>query len=811
MVFVFSFSLDYNILIIKNSMGKKTKTVKIVSLLLFIILCLFLSSSFLFAQERKLEAEYPEISGLKPETVKTGLPEYVKYIFNVGIITAALILFGTLIFGGIFYLTSAGQLIKLQAAKDQISAAFLGIIILLSSYIILTTINPQLVSFPFPVLRKVEICKSNDDCLRGFECQEGKCVEARKCEKDEDCPGFPDYACKDKICVYEGKTLIVYEIPLGRMITEGVWEENRTNKIKTLIKDLEDFLTQKIELKKEFKRISSLSKYLEHLTADCQCGNLKSSCDASGAAPVGCNGDPCKEDARGEIEKAVGKNNEKIEKLLDFQKRINSEKRLLEVELNKFAEIEEEISDCGQIYNFAEYLDLIQFYEDLGGRVVTLSNLLDKQADPLNFYCAVGGSALELSPLPKIEFSIEELISSEKPQEVTETEPLYCPVEFTIGNVSDQTRELAGLLSVNMERSMLAIEETVKEMRNMNDLVSQCNDRDCDINCNCVPNPCYQQCPNPFCALFCRARCLTVTDACAGNACPKEKIQETPEKIKESEDEIFDSLTEINQIFSEAASIIKGKENKENLESLKKGLGLCHGPITEEEEADWLLLNCDMAIGSYGPAGNPIGDCHPRNFYCCSYSKEKASQVALFPSVYKDRPSVISAPSKEYKHLESEQGCAKDWGCNIDITSPSQYERDASEPLKDLLACMREELNKIQKQEGIERTIGRISSISDSHLYTGECDWYRGSMGGRGCSHTYGGGKTSAHYGGPRCTGSSYAIDIGVGDGFEKKYTKRIIDVAKSCAPGAYALYGIEGHHNHIHISISGLHNCGSL
>ena len=60
-----------------------------------------------------------------------------------------------LIIAGILYLTSAGDPEKLSKAKKQILAASFGIIILLSSYLILRTINPELVSFEMPVLEDI--------------------------------------------------------------------------------------------------------------------------------------------------------------------------------------------------------------------------------------------------------------------------------------------------------------------------------------------------------------------------------------------------------------------------------------------------------------------------------------------------------------------------------------------------------------------------------------------------------------------------------------------------------------------------------
>jgi len=59
---------------------------------------------------------------------------------------AGIIVFGVLIYGGIRYLTSVGSPSAIADAKDQIFSAFLGLIILLFSYLILNTLNPQLIT-----------------------------------------------------------------------------------------------------------------------------------------------------------------------------------------------------------------------------------------------------------------------------------------------------------------------------------------------------------------------------------------------------------------------------------------------------------------------------------------------------------------------------------------------------------------------------------------------------------------------------------------------------------------------------------------
>ena len=114
-------------------------------ILIILIFASVLIGGFCFAQ-RKLEIIYPTVPGAEtPTTVKTALPEYLKYVFTFAIMIAGLLAFGALIYGGFLYLTSAGDPSKMKDGKDQTIAGFLGLIIVLSSFLILNTINPQLV------------------------------------------------------------------------------------------------------------------------------------------------------------------------------------------------------------------------------------------------------------------------------------------------------------------------------------------------------------------------------------------------------------------------------------------------------------------------------------------------------------------------------------------------------------------------------------------------------------------------------------------------------------------------------------------
>lgn len=93
-----------------------------------------------------LETSYPQLPGTR-QTIRadSSLGEVIKYFLGWAIILGALIAFGSLIYGGMLFLTSTGNPARLKDAKTRIFNSFFGLLVLLSSYLILTIINPQLV------------------------------------------------------------------------------------------------------------------------------------------------------------------------------------------------------------------------------------------------------------------------------------------------------------------------------------------------------------------------------------------------------------------------------------------------------------------------------------------------------------------------------------------------------------------------------------------------------------------------------------------------------------------------------------------
>lgn len=117
-------------------------------LIVLILGMFFVSCQFLMAKE--LEQKYPNLPGIGELTGDSTLPDLVAYIYSFAVVVAGIAVFFMLVLGGFKYLSSVGDPGKIKEAKDQITSSVLGLILLLSSFLILNTINPQLTTLVDP-------------------------------------------------------------------------------------------------------------------------------------------------------------------------------------------------------------------------------------------------------------------------------------------------------------------------------------------------------------------------------------------------------------------------------------------------------------------------------------------------------------------------------------------------------------------------------------------------------------------------------------------------------------------------------------
>lgn len=115
--------------------------------------------------------------------VSTLLGEYIRDIYKYAVGIVGILAAVVLMFGGVVWLTAGGNQTRIGEAKAWIGASLTGLIIVLTSYMILYTVNPALVNFrpiEVGVVKKALdtgkksgdnlLCKKDSDCQEGFIC-----------------------------------------------------------------------------------------------------------------------------------------------------------------------------------------------------------------------------------------------------------------------------------------------------------------------------------------------------------------------------------------------------------------------------------------------------------------------------------------------------------------------------------------------------------------------------------------------------------------------------------------------------------------
>ena len=130
--------------------------------ILFFFLLILTFSCFqpaLVQADYEVQISYPELqvgdeNVQSPEENKS-LPAYINYLYWLGLSIVALASLVSLVFAGLSYMTS-GTVTSTDEAKKSIQAAILGLILALSSWLILKTINPNLVENKAPEIEEAE-------------------------------------------------------------------------------------------------------------------------------------------------------------------------------------------------------------------------------------------------------------------------------------------------------------------------------------------------------------------------------------------------------------------------------------------------------------------------------------------------------------------------------------------------------------------------------------------------------------------------------------------------------------------------------
>lgn len=627
---------------------------KITLAILFAVVIISMAFSFAFAQDRPLEVTYPDIASgaTAPTTTNTGLPGYVKYVFNFVVGLAAIILLYAIIKGGFMYLTATGNITAMTAARKQISSAILGIIILLGSYIILTTINPQLTILNIPILNN--IIGGTPQCNDGEDNDNDGKIDMAD-------PGCSNQNDRSEIDTDTTNSIIYHEIPIGQMIKGGIWKPDivtsMTNENATgLLDEFEKFLTDEITAGgKTSKSISGMNKYLKSLAETCNCDKLKPICTKPKdfTLDVGCAGDPCEKN-RDKIQEILNTNSSVI-KTIDqkFKKDLVAKLNEIFTEQDEFYGEQTRLHECletGFIMTQGDYLQSIRFYEEQGIDTELVPSYVPSRGDPFTFYCTVGGTTFDMPSRPSEEPPLPGSSELELPPGITEEySQLSCPGFIPVGEIMDVSLIGSYEQSDNVDALIAYIDELAGEIKNMADLVGQCNEKSCKgskdttSNCKCFPNPCYL---NPLCGPKAAVPCLKPSPGTCeaknddprfnGSACPLYKdpndpnvlsIEGTVEKIKWVEDQLLDIIQELKSNLNNPPFIVESPQQipTDVISSINWVSSFCKNDNIEEPK--WAMMNCGLAIGQIGPDGKEIKDCDPQSFFCCTQDSNLAKSL----------------------------------------------------------------------------------------------------------------------------------------------------------------------------------------
>ena len=120
--------------------------------LVIVLLASFLFTNFVLAQGYKISVSLP---GAPKGTEVRDPSEYISILFKAGLAVAGVLALVFLLYGAILYTISSsrGNVQGEAQAKERIYSVFLGLGLLLLSYLILYTINPDLVKLKMPRMK----------------------------------------------------------------------------------------------------------------------------------------------------------------------------------------------------------------------------------------------------------------------------------------------------------------------------------------------------------------------------------------------------------------------------------------------------------------------------------------------------------------------------------------------------------------------------------------------------------------------------------------------------------------------------------
>jgi hypothetical protein len=132
-----------------KKMRKKGRVMR--SFIILALLCFLILPIAVFAQTH-ISASIP---GTNANSTSSAPGAFIANFYQFALMIGGILAFGVIVFGGIKYMASAGNPSGQTDGKEWIWGALTGLLLLAGAYLVLHTINPQLVNLNLPTLNQV--------------------------------------------------------------------------------------------------------------------------------------------------------------------------------------------------------------------------------------------------------------------------------------------------------------------------------------------------------------------------------------------------------------------------------------------------------------------------------------------------------------------------------------------------------------------------------------------------------------------------------------------------------------------------------
>ncbi|MDA3840043.1 MAG: pilin [Patescibacteria group bacterium] len=134
---------------------KLRNKIKLIIFLSSFLLLFFVNINISFALD--LQVDIPGQEALDFNGTTKPIGQYISNLYNYAISIVGIVATIMLMFGGFTWLTAGGSGEKVGKARDMIFGSLTGLVLALTSYTILTMVNPDLVNFKIQKIQPPEV------------------------------------------------------------------------------------------------------------------------------------------------------------------------------------------------------------------------------------------------------------------------------------------------------------------------------------------------------------------------------------------------------------------------------------------------------------------------------------------------------------------------------------------------------------------------------------------------------------------------------------------------------------------------------